>query len=77
MGLMIFVNHAGYYPPWLPHTSWNGIHLADFVMPCFLFVLGVSIAIAIVPKTQCTQTAALLSKVLVRTGLVPPAHSSL
>ena len=27
---------------WIDHSPWNGIHLADFVMPLFLFMVGVS-----------------------------------
>ena len=29
---------------WIDHSPWNGIHLADFVMPLFLFMVGVSMA---------------------------------
>lgn len=37
VALMIFVNNADEDRPWwLPHTPWNGLHLADAVMPAFL-----------------------------------------
>ena len=37
VALMIFVNNADEATPWwLPHTPWNGLHLADAVMPAFL-----------------------------------------
>ena len=35
--LMIFVNNSdGAVPWWLPSAAWNGLHLADVVMPAFL-----------------------------------------
>ena len=43
---MLFVNHAGRWPWWLPHAAWSGLHLADTVMPTFLVVVGVSLAIS-------------------------------
>ncbi|EEB18822.1 conserved hypothetical protein [Pediculus humanus corporis] len=48
--LMIFVNDgAGHY--WfLEHATWNGILVADFVFPWFLWVMGLCIPISI--RTQ-------------------------
>ncbi|KAL0334569.1 UNVERIFIED_CONTAM: Heparan-alpha-glucosaminide N-acetyltransferase [Sesamum radiatum] len=43
--LMMLVDYAGSIFPIIAHAPWNGIHLADFVMPFFLFVAGVSVAI--------------------------------
>lgn len=42
---MMLVDYAGSIFPIIAHAPWNGIHLADFVMPFFLFVAGVSVAI--------------------------------
>ncbi|MEM6689809.1 MAG: heparan-alpha-glucosaminide N-acetyltransferase domain-containing protein [Planctomycetota bacterium] len=46
---MVIANDPGdwghIYPP-LRHASWNGITPTDFVFPFFLFVVGVSIALA-------------------------------
>ncbi|KAF1862950.1 hypothetical protein Lal_00009333 [Lupinus albus] len=44
--LMILVDEAGGLVPALNHSPWNGLTLADFVMPFFLFIVGVSLALA-------------------------------
>ncbi|XP_057966457.1 uncharacterized protein LOC131156634 [Malania oleifera] len=43
--LMILVDYAGAIFPVIAHCPWNGLHLADFVMPSFLFIAGISIAL--------------------------------
>lgn len=43
---MILVDDAGGDWPVIAHAPWNGCNLADFVMPFFLFIVGVSIALA-------------------------------
>ncbi|KAJ9549052.1 hypothetical protein OSB04_021595 [Centaurea solstitialis] len=43
--LMVLVDYAGSSLPVIAHSPWNGLHLADFVMPLFLFAAGVSLAI--------------------------------
>ncbi|KAA8546116.1 hypothetical protein F0562_020433 [Nyssa sinensis] len=43
--LMMLVDYAGSVFPIIAHSPWNGVHLADFVMPFFLFVAGVSLAL--------------------------------
>ncbi|KAF5185058.1 heparan-alpha-glucosaminide N-acetyltransferase-like, partial [Thalictrum thalictroides] len=43
--LMIFVDYAGAILPSISHSPWNGVRLADFVMPFFLFIVGVSLAL--------------------------------
>ncbi|KAI3898267.1 hypothetical protein MKW92_024292 [Papaver armeniacum] len=43
--LMIFVDYGGSLAPSIGHSPWNGVHLADFVMPFFLFIVGVSVAL--------------------------------
>lgn len=42
---MMLVDYGGSVFPIIAHSPWNGVHLADFVMPFFLFVAGVSLAI--------------------------------
>ncbi|KAK9690741.1 hypothetical protein RND81_09G151100 [Saponaria officinalis] len=44
--LMMFVDYGGSIFPIIAHAPWNGLHLADFVMPFFLFIAGLSLAIA-------------------------------
>lgn len=43
--LMIFVDYGGSIFPIISHAPWNGLHLADFVMPFFLFLVGISLAL--------------------------------
>lgn len=44
---MILVDDAGGEWPVIAHAPWNGCNLADFVMPFFLFIVGVAIALAL------------------------------
>ncbi|KAI8555679.1 hypothetical protein RHMOL_Rhmol05G0192300 [Rhododendron molle] len=46
VALMILVDDAGGEWPMIGHAPWNGCNLADFVMPFFLFIVGMSIALA-------------------------------
>ncbi|KAG6763005.1 hypothetical protein POTOM_033533 [Populus tomentosa] len=43
--LMMLVDYGGAMIPIIAHSPWNGLHLADSVMPFFLFIAGVSIAL--------------------------------
>ncbi|XP_025412388.1 heparan-alpha-glucosaminide N-acetyltransferase isoform X2 [Sipha flava] len=45
--LMIFINLGGGEYWFFQHSPWNGFTLADFVMPWFCWVMGVSIAISL------------------------------
>lgn len=42
---MILVDDAGGLLPAINHSPWNGATLADFVMPFFLFIVGVSLGL--------------------------------
>ncbi|KAK1403375.1 heparan-alpha-glucosaminide N-acetyltransferase-like [Heracleum sosnowskyi] len=50
--LMMLVDDAGGVYPRIDHAPWNGCTLADFVMPFFLFIVGLAVALALkrVPK---------------------------
>ena len=43
---MVFVDDAGGVFPSINHSPWNGVTLADFVMPFFLFIVGVALVLA-------------------------------
>ncbi|KAK8638948.1 hypothetical protein V6N13_137356 [Hibiscus sabdariffa] len=66
--LMILVDDAGGAYARVDHSPWNGCTLADFVMPFFLFIVGVAIALALkkIPKVKdairkiCLRTLKLL-----------------
>jgi heparan-alpha-glucosaminide N-acetyltransferase len=46
MQLMIIVDDAGAFLPAMNHSPWDGVTVADFVMPFFLFIVGVALALA-------------------------------
>jgi predicted acyltransferase len=52
---MLLVNDPGdwghVYAP-LEHSAWNGCTLTDLIFPFFLFVVGVSVALAILPRLE-------------------------
>lgn len=43
---MILVDDVGGIFPAINHSPWDGVTLADLVMPFFLFIVGVSLAFA-------------------------------
>ncbi|KAM1038715.1 hypothetical protein ACFX15_032694 [Malus domestica] len=64
VSLMILVDDAGGEWPVIGHAPWNGCNLADFVMPFFLFIVGMSIALSL--KRIPDQFVA-VKKVILRT----------
>ena len=44
IAMMIFVDNVGDSWSYVDHTAWNGIRLADFVMPSFDVIVGVAVA---------------------------------
>ncbi|XP_066549966.1 heparan-alpha-glucosaminide N-acetyltransferase isoform X2 [Amia ocellicauda] len=44
--LMVFVNYGGGGYWFFGHAPWNGLTIADFVMPWFVFIIGTSVALA-------------------------------
>lgn len=55
VAMMLLVNNPGdwshAYAP-LKHATWNGCTPTDLIFPTFLFIVGVSIALGIVPRLQ-------------------------
>ncbi|XP_064956073.1 uncharacterized protein LOC103979454 isoform X2 [Musa acuminata AAA Group] len=71
--LMIFVDDAGTYLPAINHSPWDGVNLADFVMPFFLFIVGVALALTykrVSNKAMATKKAVLRAAKLFVVGLV-------
>ncbi|KAA8549110.1 hypothetical protein F0562_000794 [Nyssa sinensis] len=64
VALMILVDDAGGAFPSINHSPWFGVTLADFVMPFFLFGVGVSISL-VFKKTSSKPVAT--KKVMLRT----------
>ncbi|XP_024025868.1 heparan-alpha-glucosaminide N-acetyltransferase [Morus notabilis] len=63
IALMILVDDAGGAFPSINHSPWFGVTLADFVMPSFLF--GVGVSVSLVFKKISSKTTA-TKKVLLR-----------
>lgn len=62
---MLLVNDPGdwghvYWP--LDHAQWNGCTPTDLVFPFFLFVVGVSVALAILPRLEQGVSPAVLTR---------------
>ncbi len=72
--LMIFVNDlagAAHTPTWLEHASEgaDAMTLADFVLPAFLFIAGMTVPLALErAKARGASTGQLLRKVALRTA---------
>lgn len=52
---MLLVNDAGdwsHVHPWLAHARWHGVAPPDYVFPFFLFIVGVSISLALTPRVE-------------------------
>lgn len=65
---MILVNNPGHYAgTWrqLIHCAWDGVTLADFIFPFFLFIVGASIYLAF-SKTNFTLNAEIAWKIVKR-----------
>lgn len=71
---MLLVNNPGdwshVYAP-LRHAAWHGCTPTDLIFPFFLFVVGVSIALALGPRIERGDARAALSRtVLIRAGRI-------
>ncbi|KAJ0979809.1 hypothetical protein J5N97_015283 [Dioscorea zingiberensis] len=64
VALMVLVDGAGGEWPVIGHAPWNGCNLADFVMPFFLFIVGMAIPLSF--KRMPSRTMA-VRRVVVRT----------
>jgi predicted acyltransferase len=67
---MIIVNSPGTYGQ-LSHAYWEGLTIADFIFPFFLFIVGVAIALNLkrLPETAA-QRNAFYTKVIKRTAIL-------
>lgn len=74
IALMILVNNAGdwgnVYAPLL-HADWDGCTPTDLVFPFFLFIVGVSIALALGKRKEAGYDhGAIIKKILSRTAII-------
>ncbi|XP_010929549.1 uncharacterized protein [Elaeis guineensis] len=73
VALMILVDDAGAFVPEINHSPWDGVTLADFVMPFFLFIVGVALGLAykrVSDRVSATKKAVLRALKLFILGLV-------
>jgi predicted acyltransferase len=70
---MILVNNPGtwraVYPP-LTHADWHGWTPTDLIFPFFLFVVGVSITLALAPRRERGESRARLAARIVRRSVI-------
>jgi predicted acyltransferase len=66
MALMLMVDVCGDTVPFFSHASWSGLHLADFVMPCFLFIVGASLGVSLPRSLARSDRCEILTSALVR-----------
>jgi predicted acyltransferase len=70
---MILVNNPGswqhVYPP-LRHAEWHGWTPTDLVFPFFLFIVGVSVSLAISRRLELADAAASLYAKIFRRSLI-------
>ncbi|KAK8936944.1 hypothetical protein KSP39_PZI012586 [Platanthera zijinensis] len=73
IALMIFVDYAGSLVPFVAHSPWHGIQLADVVTPFFLFIVGISASLVYKEtsnRIQTTQKAMLRAVKLFLLGIL-------
>lgn len=57
---MILADDAGGASSKIDHSPWNGCTLADFIMPFFLFIAEVAIALALEVTGQAASPASMI-----------------
>ncbi|KAG5130284.1 hypothetical protein JHK84_036681 [Glycine max] len=77
--LMVLVDDAGGAYPRIDHSPWNGCTLADFVMPFFLFIVGVAIALALkrIALVYCVVALIETYTTKLRPSTLKPGHLSI
>lgn len=73
IAVMILVDDVGGLWPSINHSPWDGVTLADFVMPFFLFIVGMSLVLALkntVNKVDSLQKVALRALKLFILGII-------
>ncbi len=73
--IMILVDQAGGKWPSINHSPWNGVTLADFVMPFFLFIVGVALALTYQVKILFVmQCSTFFKSITTSSSSIYPAH---
>ena len=70
---MILVNNPGsweaIYPP-LEHAAWNGWTPTDFIFPFFLFIVGISISLALGKRVSDDDKTKIYIKIVRRAAVI-------
>ncbi|MCO5612510.1 hypothetical protein L7F22_066778 [Adiantum nelumboides] len=74
IAVMILVDDAGGAWPNINHSPWHGVTLADYVMPFFLFIVGMSLVLAFKNQNQNQRSSSNRSRPFA--GLVPDTLGS-
>ncbi|KAK8946759.1 hypothetical protein KSP39_PZI006376 [Platanthera zijinensis] len=67
VAMMILVDGAGGEWPVIGHAPWNGCNLADFVMPFFLFIVGMAVPLALKVEQRMHNQVLAVKRVVFRT----------
>ncbi|KAI5733432.1 hypothetical protein M8J76_011898 [Diaphorina citri] len=68
--LMIFVNYGGGQYAIFEHSAWNGMTLADFVFPWFVWIMGVSLTFSLCSKLRSGASRAHLFLSVLRRSVI-------
>ncbi|TNM99731.1 hypothetical protein fugu_012764 [Takifugu bimaculatus] len=69
--VMVFVNYGGGGYWFFQHVPWNGLTVADLVMPWFVFIIGTSVVLAFRSmQRRRVRRLQLLRKITWRTGVL-------
>jgi heparan-alpha-glucosaminide N-acetyltransferase len=60
--IMIFVNYGGGGYWWLDHSAWDGLTVADLLFPWFMWIMGVSMALALKSRRTANQSRGTMLK---------------
>lgn len=63
MAVMLLVDEVGAAYPSIGHSPWDAVHLADFVMPFFLFISGAGMSVALRMRPGASRRRAFLALV--------------
>ncbi len=72
IGGMVLVNNPGTSPVYWPldHAEWNGLTPTDWIFPFFLFIVGMSISIALGKRVEERVDRAIYTKIFSRAALI-------
>ncbi|KAK0097192.1 hypothetical protein PV326_003006 [Microctonus aethiopoides] len=64
--MMIFVNNGAGGYKFLEHATWNGLYIGDLVFPCFIWIMGFCIPIAITSQLSRGVSRLIICKNIIK-----------